>query len=131
MVDTTQRQTSLPTGFGGSYDEYSGDTLDLNALLIRAPAATFYMRVGGDGMAEACIEHGDILVVDRSLTPRSDDIVVAVVASEFVVRRLLIKRGVFSLYQGGDEAPYSPGEGEMLEIWGVVTASITQHRRSI
>lgn len=128
--NTVQRKTSLPTGFGGSYDEYCGDTLDLNSLLIQSPAATFFMRVDGDGMAGDRIEDGDTLVVDRSLTPRADDIVVAVLDGELTVRRLLMENGQLCLYKNEHEPIYSPSEGESLEIWGVVSSSITRYRMS-
>ncbi len=130
MTDTPQRQTSLPTGFGGSYDEYTGDSLDLNRLLIQSPAATYFMRVEGDGMAGDRIEDGDTLVVDRSLTPGADDIVVGVLDGGLVVRRLLIEGGRLCFYKNDNEPIYSPSEGETLEIWGVVTSSITQYRKS-
>ncbi|HYP69192.1 MAG TPA: S24 family peptidase, partial [Thiobacillaceae bacterium] len=39
------------------------------ALLIADPPATFMVRVTGDSMVGAGIASGDILVVDRGLTP--------------------------------------------------------------
>ncbi len=130
MSNPVQRKASLPTGFGGSYDEYSGDTLDLNDLLIQAPAATFFMRVGGDAMAGDRIADGDILVVNRALTARAGDIVVAVIDGEFCVRKLLIENGQPSLFRNDHEPAYVPNVGEPLDIWGVVSSSITQYRSS-
>jgi DNA polymerase V len=127
MSNPVQRKASLPTGFCGSYDEYSGDTLDLNDLLIQAPAATFFMRVGGDAMAGDRIVDGDTLVVNRALTARADDIVVA---GEFCVRKLLIENGQPSLFRNDHEPVYLPNAGEPLDIWGVISSSITQCRSS-
>jgi len=81
--------------------------LDLEAMLIRHPAATFLMKVSGDSMAGAGIHAGDTLVVDRSIAPRDGLVVVAVVGGELVVKRLPV--------------PVGPGG---FEVWGVVTYSI-------
>ena len=47
-------------------DYYEG-RLDLDRHLIRNPAATFVLRVRGDGLRSAGILDGDELIVDRSL----------------------------------------------------------------
>lgn len=63
-------------------------TLDLNELCIRHPAATYFIRARGESMIGAGIGDGDILVVDRSLTARNGDIIIAAVSGEFTVKRL-------------------------------------------
>lgn len=63
-------------------------TLDLNDLCIRHPAATYFIRARGESMIGAGIGDGDILVVDRSLTARHGDIIIAAVSGEFTVKRL-------------------------------------------
>ena len=51
--------------------------MDLNELLVKRPAATFFVRVEGDSMIGAGIHDKDLLVVDRSLTPANGDIIIA------------------------------------------------------
>ncbi|MEI8234610.1 MAG: S24 family peptidase [Verrucomicrobiota bacterium] len=53
------------------------NSLDLNEHLVTNPAATFFIRVRGNSMRAAGIQGGDILVVDRSITPGSGQIVIA------------------------------------------------------
>jgi DNA polymerase V len=48
------------------------------------------VRVQGDFMTGAGIQHGDLLVVDRALEPKSATIVVAVINGELTVKRLRI-----------------------------------------
>ncbi len=60
--------------------------LDLNTLMVARPAATFFMRMRGDAMAPF-IHDGDLLVVDRSLTPRPGHIVVASADGRWLTRR--------------------------------------------
>lgn len=62
-------------------------TLDLNRLCITHPAATYFVRARGDSMVGAGIDDGDILVVDRSLTPTNRRIIIASVNGEFTVKR--------------------------------------------
>ena len=62
-------------------------TLDLNRLCISHPAATYFVRARGDSMIGAGIDDGDILVVDRSITPTNRRIIIASVNGEFTVKR--------------------------------------------
>jgi len=56
----------VSAGFPSPAEDYTDQKLDLNELLIKNPAATFFVRVDGDSMIGAGIQHNDILVVDRS-----------------------------------------------------------------
>lgn len=85
--------------FNGNIEETS---LDLNSLIVDHPAATFFMRMSGDVLRAEGIFAGDLLVVDRSLTPKQNQLVVAVIAGELTVMRLKQKKNEF-------------------EYWGVVT----------
>ena len=62
--------------------------IDLNEELVVNPLATFFCsRVKGDSMKNASINDGDVLIVDRSLVVRNNDIVVAVIDGELTVKR--------------------------------------------
>lgn len=61
-------------------------SLDLNHLCIKHPAATYYIRARGESMVDAGIADGDILVVDRSITPRNGDIIIAELEGAFTVK---------------------------------------------
>ena len=64
-------------GFPSPAEDFLDDGIDLNEALIRNPAATFLYRAEGYSMIHAGICDGDILVVDRSVTPLDGDVVVA------------------------------------------------------
>jgi DNA polymerase V len=101
--------------------------LDLNELLIKNPAATFFVRVAGDSMTEAGINHDDILVVDRSLEPVSGSIVIAVYEGELTVKRLIRDKIGTRLVAENPEYPPLEISGENgCEIWGVVTSVVHQ-----
>ena len=112
----------IPAGFPSPAEGYLDKKLDLNELLIRHPAATFFVRVAGESMIQAGIHSGDILVVDRAQEPRSESVVVAVIDGELTVKRIR-KRGdrIFLLPENPD-FPVMEILGEMnFEVWGVVT----------
>ena len=76
-------------------------------------------------MTGAGIDEGDFIIVDRSVTPRSGQIVVAVIDGDYTVKRLDRKNGMIRLYaENPDFPPITPRECQEIEIWGVVVASI-------
>ena len=81
---------SVVAGFPSPAEQYLEPPLDLNAFLVKRPAATYFVRVEGESMSGAGIHDGDLLVVDRSITPVSGDIIIAAVDGEFTVKRLRI-----------------------------------------
>ncbi len=79
---------SVVAGFPSPAEQYHEPPLDLNELLVKRPAATFFVRVQGDSMIGAGIHDGDLLVVDRSLRPASGDVIIACVDGDFTVKTL-------------------------------------------
>lgn len=109
-------------GFPSPADDYLAGPLDLNAYLIKHPAATFLMRATGDSMRAAGIHPGDILVVDRSLEPSHGRIVIAAVEGQLTVKRLQMnQKGLMLLPENDAYTPISVDEEDGVEIWGVVT----------
>ena len=97
--------------------------LDLNTLLIRHPAATFFLMVNrGTAMEQHGIHSGDILIVDRAETPRQHSIVVAVVEGQFVVRHLVLRERRPWLLTSNPSIPaYEITKENLVTLWGVVT----------
>ena len=77
---------SVVAGFPSPAEQYQEPPLDLNELLVKRPAATYFVRVEGDSMIGAGIHDGDLLVVDRSLSPASGDVIIASVDGDFTVK---------------------------------------------
>lgn len=66
-----------------------GEGLDLHGVLVPNPVCTFYMRASGHGMRQHGIQNGDLLVIDRSVEPRSGHVVVVAHQGSFLMRPLL------------------------------------------
>ena len=58
-------------GFPSPASDYIDKSIDLNEILIKNKVATFLVRALGDSMINAGIFSGDILIVDKSITPAS------------------------------------------------------------
>lgn len=117
--------SSVRAGFPSPAEDFGGRRLDLSDILIEHPQATFLMRVAGSSVTEYGIDDGDLIVVDRALRPRHGQIVVAVIDSDFTVKKLHHACGIIKLKAGNPTYPdIVPKEGQTLEIWGVVTSCI-------
>ena len=117
--------SKVQAGFPSPADDYLEGKLDLNSHLVKHPAATFFVRVAGDSMTGAGIHEDDILVVDRSLTPAHDKIVIAVVDGDLTVKRLYKKGNTVRLLpENPDYPPIEVTENTDFTIWGVVTSVI-------
>lgn len=112
-------------GFPSPAEDFAVKRVDLTQELITHPQATFLLRVSGESMREAGIFDGDMLVVNKALKPRHGQVVVAVVDGEFTVKYLYQRAGRVKLRAANATYPdITPKDGQTLEVWGVVTASI-------
>jgi DNA polymerase V len=112
----------VAAGFPSPADDYIQKTLDLNELLIKKPAATFFVRAQGESMLGAGIHPNDILVVDRSIEPVAGKIVICALNGELTVKRLARENGHWQLKADNPHyADIAIHEALELVIWGVVT----------
>ena len=136
---------SVVAGFPSPAEQYQEPPLDLNELLVKRPAATYFVRVQGDSMIGAGISDGDLLVVDRSLRPADGDVIIASVDGDFTVKTLRLGNGEWGTGNGkrgnGERGMGNGGEvrlvaanpkypdivlkpGQELDYFGKVTACI-------
>ena len=114
-------------GFPSPAEDLGAQRINLTQVLITYPQAIFILRAWGHSMMEAGIFDNDILVVNRAIVPRHRHIVVAVVDGDFTVRRLYQLGGRIKLQAANPTFPdIVPRDGQLLEVWGVVTACIKQ-----
>ncbi len=118
-------------GFPAPGDDQIERVLDINDLVVKNPATTFFVRVEGDSMEGAGIFSGDVLVVDRALEAVDGEIVVAAINGEMVVKRLSVRKGSDPMLVSENPAyaPIRVSEDEDCVVWGVVTGSVRQFIR--
>ena len=112
----------VAAGFPSPADDYLEGDLDLNKYLIRNPSSTFFVRVTGDSMVNSGIYTGDILVVDRSLEPKTGNIVIAVIDSELLVKRMqIVRKKVYLVPENPEYHEIEITDDMNFQVWGVVT----------
>ena len=122
QINTPIFLDKVSAGFPSPATDYMENKLDLNEYLIRHPAATFIVKASGSSMVNANIYSGDLLVVDRSITPKNNNIVIASIFGDLTVKKLKKKEKSFFLVSANEEYPSIEVKEEMeCFIWGVVT----------
>ena len=131
MSDSQQKESKLPlvteavaAGFPSPATDFCEARLDLNELCVKHPAATYFVRAQGDSMIEAGIFPGDVLIVDRSLTAKHGDIVIAALNGELTVKKLETKPKSRLVPMNSKYAPIDIPENTDIEIFGVATTVV-------
>lgn len=91
------------TGFSSPATHYTEPRIDLNAELIKNPSATFYVRVIDNSFSDFEILENDVLIVDKSLTPKNNQLAVIVKEDAFQIERI------------------DTNSKEEIQLWGVIT----------
>ncbi|WP_354595908.1 translesion error-prone DNA polymerase V autoproteolytic subunit [Hydrogenophaga sp. 2FB] len=124
-LEATSLSTSVPAGFPSPAADFCAKRIDVMEHLVVHPQATYTMRVSGESMRELGIFNGDVILVDKAVRPRHGMVVIAVVDGEFTCKQLHLRNGRMWLKAANPTFPdIKPKEGQVIEIWGVVIASI-------
>lgn len=122
--------TCIPAGFPSPAQDYMEEDIDLQKLLVDHPLATFLVRVKGKSMINAFIPEDALLVVDKSLKPKHNDIIVGLINGEFTVK-YLIKKGSEIILQPANPSfkPITVTEEMNFTVWGVVSKIIIDPKK--
>ncbi len=107
-VYSSPQGVSVHAGFPNPGSDTTLQGIDLNKYLVQHSIGTFYMRIEGNTWREFGIFHNDVLIIDRVLTPRKNDLIIWWEGDSFVL---------------GHRASLPSGS----QCWGVVTTAIHQY----
>ena len=110
-------------GFASPALGYEDCAIDLNELLIKQPAATYFYRLDSEDMEGLGLPRGALLVVDRSKIAVNNNIVLLRYEGQFLCR-LMVKQKGYSTFTNGKNN-FLPIVDD-TEIIGVVTAFIKE-----
>jgi len=122
----------IPAGFASPAADYLAEGIDINKLIIKNKEYTFIGKVEGTSMVDASLNDGDLIIIDRSLEPRDNDKVLVCVDGEFTIKFVSVDAKTKKVWLVPANAAFPKvevSEGSDVRIWGVVTYSITRHRR--
>ena len=117
----------VQAGFPSPADNYIEKELNIQEYLVKNKEATFLVRATGESMIDAGIFPGDILVVDRSLEPKNNSIIIASIDGELTVKTFIKDNFNRLKYLKSENINYpriNLDQNSNVLIWGVVTHSI-------
>ncbi|MDR2083603.1 MAG: translesion error-prone DNA polymerase V autoproteolytic subunit [Bacteroidales bacterium] len=123
--DSSKTITGKTSGFPSPAGDYLAIGIDLNKELVKQPAATFFGKAKGNYTDNFGIYNNDILIIDKSLQPRNNDIVVCYIDGEFTLRKINFEKNKIFL---SDNVNKKILLNDNIIIWGVVTYSIRELR---
>jgi DNA polymerase V len=108
-------------GFPNAAEDQRYGLLNLDQMIVRHRMSTFFWRLDAAGIPELGWRGNSLVVVDRALKPRVNDLVVAVIDEDFVVRKFHDNK--LSRPDGSVET------SEQVAIWGVITHVVQEYRK--
>jgi DNA polymerase V len=112
----------VSAGFPSPASDYMEEDIDLKKFLQPNPTATYLARVKGDSMVNAHIPDNAIVVIDKSIKPRNNSVIVASLNGENVIKHFVKTHA--GLFLSPNNSAYKPIRitDEMdFSVWGVVT----------
>ncbi len=97
-------EVSKQTGFPSAATHYAELSVDLHKELVTNQDATFFIKIEGNDLEYFQIHANDVLLIDRSLSPKNGNLAVVVKDGEFLVLEINSKKL---------ETEYT--------LWGVIT----------
>ena len=114
--------SGISAGFPSPADDFLDTSIDLNKELIKNKSTTFFARVKGCSMIDAGINDGDLLIIDKSIKPKTNHIAVCFIDGEFTVKRIDIAKDVIWLVAENKKyKPIKVTSDNDFTIWGIVT----------
>ncbi|MBU6310465.1 transcriptional repressor LexA [Patescibacteria group bacterium] len=116
----------VEAGFPSPAEEELVDTITLDEYLIQNRDATYLLKVKGDSMKDAGIVEGDMVIAERTASPKVGQIVVAEIDGEWTMKYLRKKGTAYYLEAANDRYPDIHPEGE-LKIAAVVRGVVRKY----
>jgi repressor LexA len=120
---------SIPAGFSEEQKQEAQGCIsaDVGSLGIRPTARTFALQVRGDSMVGKHIVEGDYAIFEHGMTPRSGDVVAALIDNESTLKTFVTERGKPYLRAENPKYPKLIPATELV-IQGVLVALIRKRR---
>jgi repressor LexA len=120
---------TIPAGFATEQrQEATGCiSVDIESLGIRPTTRTFALQVRGDSMIGKHIVDGDYAIFEHGVSPKSGDVVAALIDNESTIKTFLLERGKPCLRAENPKYPKLIPATELV-IQGVLVALIRKRK---
>jgi len=116
----------VEAGFPTHVEEDRGDLVTLDEYLIDNKESSYLLRVKGDSMIDAGIREGDLVVADRSKSPRVGDIVIAEVDGAWTMKYYR-KQGSYGYLEPANKKYKPIFPKETLKVAAVVRGVVRKY----
>jgi len=117
----------VTAGWPSPAEEELTDTINFEEWLVPNKVASCLVRVSTEAMSEAGIRPKDVVVMERGLKPQNEDVVIAEVDGEMVMRHYEERAGKVFLLPANKKFDIIQPQ-EAMKLVGVVTAVIRKYR---
>lgn len=125
---TQKVYNSVQAGFPSPWDEENSHNIDLDTYLMPRPESTLMITVQWDSMIDSGIHAGDIVIVDKGMVAKTDDIVIAEIDWKYTLKHLKKDENWYFLRAGNKKYPdFHPREE--LKTFGVVIGVIRKYQK--
>ena len=115
----------ISAGFPSPAADFLSSDLNIHDYLVSNHSSTFCVKVIGDSMINAGINSGDILVIDRSIKPNNNSIILCSLDGDFLIKRLIIKnKKIYLKPENNNYESILVDKSEKFEIIGVVIGAV-------
>lgn len=117
-------------GFPSPATDYVEEDIDLRKYLQPNTTSIYLARVQGDSMINSNIPDNSIVVIDKSLLPKNNSVIVATINGEKIIKHFVkTSRGLFLAPANPAYKPIPVTDTSDFAIWGVVTHVIVSLKK--
>tara|TARA_B100001250_G_scaffold414482_1_gene453147 strand:+ start:3908 stop:4306 length:399 start_codon:yes stop_codon:yes gene_type:complete len=117
--------TVVSAGFPSPAGDIFASKINLEDYLIKNPTTTIFITVSGDSMKDVGIFSGDMLIVDKSINPRNNHVILCTLDGQFLVKKLYrIKNSIKLISENKNYPLININKYDDFKIFGVVIASV-------
>lgn len=87
-IELSLMGTTISADFPSPADDYIEQKLDLNKELISHPSSAFGKHVKEISIIDSGIHAGDTIVIDKSLDPKTNSVLICFLNGDFTVKRV-------------------------------------------
>ena len=117
--------SGISAGFPSPAADFLSSELNIHDYIITNPSSTFCVKVSGDSMIGAGINSGDIIVIDRSIKPSQNHIILCSLEGDFLIKRLrIINKKIYLIPENPQYQAILVDKYKNFEISGVVIAAV-------
>jgi len=115
----------VSAGFPSPAGDIFSSKINIYDYLVINPSSTFCIKISGDSMQGAGIFSGDMLVIDKSIKPKNNQIILCMLNGDFLVKKIrIIEKKIFLISENPNYKTIPVTNINEFNIFGVIVATV-------